>query len=288
MALISIGNIYTLIEFFNGTYGQGTAAEPLEVVLTADIDFADMPGVYSWAAGTGAASNDWYVDFDGGWHTISNIYFSGGDLWFLFPNLRGGCLKNLYLRDMYIIAGDRASLVRNMYNAAYIQDVHITGRIESGNYAAGFAMYVNSSSNKVRECSFSGELKSKNAGGIVYSRSNSPNAKIVNCCFIGKIDASTQAAGIICTSSTAVNSFFKGIIISTKVYPLTNTANMATCCYAVLYDGTSNTVQNVAQNNCLYDSDKATEAGITVPGLTAATSAQLKSSSYMRNAGYAV
>lgn len=282
--MLQISNLQTLIDFFSGVYGQGQSGSPVEAELTADLDFADMPQYY-FAGGVPTGVNNWYVNFNGNGHQIKNIYCSGVSLWFLFPNLQEGYIANLWLTDLYVIASDKVALVRNMYGSAFLKNVHVTGTMQGGSEAAGMVVSTSSASTKISECSFSGNLSATNVGGILRTRSTY-SGKIINCCVLGKITATTAGAGIADVSVSIINCFFRGIIEASKVYPIGLSANTAINSYAVLYGGTSNTVQSVAQNNCLYDSTIATAEGITVPALTPATTAELHDASYMRNAGF--
>ena len=98
--MIEINTIQDLIAFSNGDYGRGTSSEYLDVVLTADLDFADLTeydSPYNWSGCTGT----WYVNFNGQGHKIDNIYYMGTAAWGFFNTLYGS-VKNLKLTNMYV------------------------------------------------------------------------------------------------------------------------------------------------------------------------------------------
>ena len=287
MATIQISDLDTLIAFFNGDHGQGSSAEHIEAVLTKDLDFADK-GIYYWAGSNNAPTTTWYADFDGQGHSIKNISSSGEGKWFLFEALYDGYLINLNIEDINITATGNVALVNQLRGKAVVQNVHVTGKYK-GTTVAGISIGSNSGNTKVRGCSFHGEMEGTNAAGISYNTvSVTGSNRIMNCAAVAKINVTGTGAGIAYTSGWTSGSFFRGTIKAGTIYPLISGSNRCTESYVVLEEGTTGTIANITQQNtCVYDADVAAAAGLTVQGLTAATTLQIKDPGYMRNAGYA-
>lgn len=283
MADVTISTIQELIAFSNGDYGRGTSSAYLDVELTTDLDFNDLKeydAAYNWAGCTGT----WYVNFDGRGHKVDNIYYMGSAAWGFFGTVYGS-VKNLDLTNMYVTttaSNATAAGIAAYAAGAIIKNCHVSGFIESLNYVAcGIVGFRSNADPTIRECSFSGTLRSYNATcGIMCTG----GAYIYNCIVTGELINRGELV-IFWGSSYClmVNCAFRAKVTApSSVIAFYN--NTVYQCYFVMLEGSTGNVGTRASSvvNVYYDSDKASAAGISVTGATAATTAELKDDTWLK------
>ncbi len=289
MAVIEIDTIEKLVKFGNGEYGRGTSSEYLDVVLTADLDFADLKehdNPYNWAGCTGT----WYINFDGQGHKIDNIYYSGNSTWALFDTVSGS-IKNLKLTNVFVTAySDIAAFVRNGRNCV-IENCAFSGFLETlAGEAVGYINYSDGA-NIIRSCSYSGVLKSDNGNksskpwigwtGNTYST-------VWNSIFVGDV-ISTGNCSCFGANARIVNCEFRGTLqAGGSLYYRSYQGSISNCIAIVVtgsrcsrYDGSGSAY------NSYYDSDKASEAGLTGIALIPATTEEIQNGQWLHDHGFA-
>lgn len=289
MAQIELGTLEELIGFSNGDYGRGTAAEPLDVVLTADLDFSLYEEEnYSWPG----CSGTWYITFNGQNHTIDNIYADSSSPWGFFEELHG-TLENLKLTHVYAIGTGQTALFAIRSYDSKINNCHGTGQVQAtdGN-CSGITAYAENCT--ISRCSFSGILMSLGTGNyaaplICVGVSNKPSY-VSNCTILANITATNYA----CTFggfARFINCIYQGFLKASISYmPIVHSGTMINC-IVIIQSGTSGTLLEDSGNayNCYYDSDTAESAGITTDisatDLMPATTAKLKNVPWMNNNG---
>lgn len=287
MADVTISTIQDLVSFSNGDYGRGTSSAYLDVVLTADLDFADLneyDSPYNWAGCTGT----WYVNFDGQGHKVDNIYYMGTAAWGFFGTVYG-TVENLNLTNMYITVTANATAAGIATNSgATIRNCHVSGFIESLSYVAcGIVGFRSGADPIIRECSFSGTLRSYYATcGIICTG----GAGIYNCLVTGELINRGELVIFWGSSDCAmINCVFRAKVTAPSSRITYNGRAAAYQCYFVILEGSSGNVSNAGTLvNVFYDSDKVTAAGITVSAGTAATTVQLKDPVWLKEHGFAI
>jgi hypothetical protein len=291
MADVTISTIQDLVSFSGGEYGRGTSSEYLDVVLTADLDFADLKehdNPYNWAGCTGT----WYVNFDGQGHKIDNIYYSGTGTWALFDTVSGS-IKNLKLTNVFVTAyNDIAAFVRNGRNCV-IENCAFSGFLETlAGEAVGYINYSDGANNIIRSCSYSGVLKSDNG-----NKSSNPwigwtgntYSTVWNSIFVGDV-ISTGNCSCFGANARIVNCEFRGTLQAGGGLYYRSFQGSLYNCIAIVEQGSYCSGYNGSgsSTNSYYDSDKASEAGLTGIGLTPATTAQLQDAQWLRDHDFAI
>lgn|GEM_PF-2782745 len=294
MAVIEIDTIEKLVAFSGGEYGRGTSGEYLDVVLTADLDFADMneyDSPYNWAGCTGT----WYINFDGQGHKVDNIYYSGTADWGFFGTIYGS-VKNLYLPNMFVTSTRIvAGCVINLYGT--LENVHVSGYLENlstNNDLACCGLYFYASGSITRMCSVSGILKGGSACGL--GRNSSGTRSLIANCMVNadmtSIGAANQCALVAFASvnTTVVNCEYKGIAVAGRL--LTGGWDeFISNCILIYKPGTTaqNWVSNSTYYNVYYDSTLAAEGGFTPPGaVTGAPTTDLQDGQWLHEHGFAI
>lgn len=293
LGYIKINSVNKFIDLINGKYGFGTSDSYIKVNLTADIDFAEL-GPYSWPGGINTPSNTkWYIDFRGNNHIIKNIAYTGTEYWVLFRAIYGySNIQDLIIQDINIVSTKHIALFQSMYNYSTIHNIHVTGNLTStGDSPDGICGGSGSGNTLLSECTFTGNLTGKSPCGISRGSINTTsNNKVANCAFIGNMTATNGSCfGITYDGAGVTTSFVRGIFKATSlIYPISKSS--ASLCYAVFYEGTTNTFANSYSIGlpCFYDSTEAEKAGITINSFTPATTAQLKNPKFMGEAGFSV
>lgn len=206
--------------YVNGTYEPETGAtaslHPEACAkMIADIDLSSVchPAdaensveEVSWIPICKNYGASWYGTFDGGGHTISNLYYKGTYLTGLFGDIQGeqnkpGTIKDIVFTNVSIDnynSGADAGTVAG--SAAYI---NISGIfVESGSIAGGSdagGIVGNYGYGIISNCSNKINITSKNndAGGICGKYAGSSEYIISNCANYGNISGSEDAGGIV-------------------------------------------------------------------------------------------
>ena len=206
--------------YVNGTYEPETGAtaslHPEACAnMVADIDLSSVchPAdaensveEVSWIPICKNYGASWYGTFDGGGHTISNLYYKGTDLTGLFGHIQGeqnkpGTIKDIVFTNVSIDnynSGADAGTVAG--SAVYINISGIfveSGSIAGGNDAGGIVGnygygIISNCSNKINITS-----KRSDAGGICGKYAGSREYIISNCANYGNISGSEDAGGIV-------------------------------------------------------------------------------------------
>jgi hypothetical protein len=295
MADVTISTIQDLVSFSNGDYGRGTSSAYLDVVLTADLDFADLneyENPYNWAGCTGT----WYVNFDGQGHKIDNIYYAGSGTWALFGAFYGS-IKNLKLTNVFVTAqGNIAAFVLTGYDGLRIENCAFSGHLESlGGEAAGYVNYPdgnNAGPRYIINCSYSGVLKTNgsNKSANPWFGNGYRGGYVIGCLFVGdSISVALNASCFGCCASI-INCEFRGTVQAGNGLYYRSYQGILYNCIAIVgqgsrcsrYDGSG------SSTNSYYDSDKASEAGLTGIGLTPATTAELQDAQWLHDHGFAI
>lgn len=295
MATIEISTIQQLVAFSNGEYSYGTAQEYLNVVLTTDLDFADLTennNPYNWSGCTGT----WYINFDGQGHKIDNIYYSGMADWAFFGTVYGS-VKNLYLSNMFVTSTRIVSgCVINLYGT--LENIHVSGYLENvstNNDLTCCGLYFYASGSITRMCSVSGTLKGGSVSGLGRNSNSSARSLISNCLAnadLTSIGAANQCAAIPFASinTTVVNCQYKGIAVANRL--LTGGwEEFISNCILIYKPGTTaqNWVSNSTYYNVYYDSTFAAEGEFTPLGaVTGVTTEQLHDTTWLRDHGFAI
>lgn len=295
MAVIEIDSIEKLVAFSNGDYGRGDGSNYLDVVLTADLDFADLTEYdvpYNWAGCTGT----WYINFNGQNHKIDNIYYMGTAHWGFFNTLYG-TVKNLKLTNLYITSAvSLAAVCFNLYGT--LTNVHVSGHIESlntNNEQCACGIYVYARSGKVEMCSVSGLLKSAGTAlGIGLNGTNGYQTYIFSCLIHADIVASGNngCSGIPFTSvyTTIVNCEYNGNIKCPNGAKIHVGSYQNTICNTLLIYGAGSVgtwSSSSTYYNVYYDSTLAAEGGFTPPSITGAPTTDLQDGQWLHDHGIA-
>ena len=156
--------------------------------------------------GNGVTANAYFRGhFDGGDHSISNIYINGDGIGGLFGYVAGSnndsfaVIENVFVTSGYIKGNDCAGIVANAQNT-------LVSRCWNGAAVEGSSVggIVGTRAGKVYNCYNVGNLSGKNVGGIVGG--NQPVLEIVECYNKGEITATGFGGGI--------TSFARGTIIN--------------------------------------------------------------------------
>ena len=129
MATIEISTAEEFVALLEGEYGYGTEESYLDVELTQDIDLNDISEGYNLPVPD--LTKIWYINFNGNFCTIYNIYFShiyDGGYCSIFYNYRG-TVKNVTFQDAYLV-GDRIYLFgcgENVPSGNKLQNVYFFG-----------------------------------------------------------------------------------------------------------------------------------------------------------------
>ena len=240
MADVTITSFAELFSFANGDYGRGTSSEQISVELATDLDFSEIEETSPYAEfreNWGGCTGTWYIDFNGGKHSISNISFFGSGSWAFFANLGAGSkVSNLYLPNISINSSSTATSIgiTSTATAVTIYNCRVTGNI-TGRTAYGIAS-LGSINALVKNCYFIGNLyATASSNPTVSGLTQSP---VVNSFFHGTIGANLSAItnGLaLITQSTAMNSFFSGAINIENAVPNTiQCAGTSRFCYAAV------------------------------------------------------
>lgn len=289
MAIITINNIDELIAFANGDYGRGTSDEYIDVALTSDIDFAtDNDGEYKYLDWQGCTGS-WYINFDGGGHTIKNISYTGTNVWAFFYSLLGNAtVKNLKLTDINIITTSAIyGISRFGAGNQTIENCHISGSFNGNNiYTIAYNDY-SGGTHSIKNCTFSGILTST---GVIYGIAlGNFTTRIVNCAV--NADIYTSGSVVLVGGSTRGSTtfiarcFFKGTVTAGGTIIFANGGTVIQN-YVVVKSVANG--QSIDAIKCLYDATVAEASGITYSSGTAATTEQLKSRAWLREQGWAV
>ena len=290
MAAIEINTIQDLIAFSNGDYGRGTSSEYLDVVLTADLDFADLTiddTAYNWSGCAGT----WYVNFDGQGHKVDNIYYSGTEDWGFFGTIYGS-VKNLYLPNMFVtstmaIAGVAAYLRGTLTN------VHVSGQIETldtSNRYQSCGLYFQAQNSKVIGCSVSGLLKSTADSCGIGQNTTSGSSYVSGCLVVADFIVSGTANPFTSINTVVNNCEYIGVAKAGQKVLVGAWDISLFNCILVYKPGTTTDkwTSNSRYYNIYYDSTLAAEGGFTPPSITGATTEELKSATWMHDHGFAI
>ncbi|MBO5890159.1 MAG: hypothetical protein J6Q28_01865 [Alistipes sp.] len=132
------------------------------VALEADVDLQGQ----AWA-GAGIKENKFYGSFDGNGYVVSNLTMEGGNNIAMFPYVgENVTIKNLTLENVNI-KGDSnaAALVNSAANGLNVENVTVSGNIESPDYAAGLVMMA--SNFTITNCVNNANVTSGRAAGFV-------------------------------------------------------------------------------------------------------------------------
>ena len=279
MAIIQISTIEQLIAASQNE-NHGTSNNYLDIQLLNDIDFADYSVEnYSWPGFTGL----WYANFNGNGHKINNIAYTGTDAWGFFNQLYGS-VTNLKLPNMHITSTAHVVGIVENCGACTIQNVHVSGVLESiENHVVALVAHDLDGSALIQECSFSGTVK-----GLEYANTFTAGktpTTVYNCSIQGTYEVTSNNGEIYIacmTNTEATNVIFNGIVKGGRNASYHHNWNSTiTNCIFVIREGSRGvTTGGGTVNNCYYDSDVATAAGISVQG-TGATTAQLQSAQWL-------
>jgi len=292
MATIKINTIQDLIAFSNGDYGRGTSSEYLDVVLTADLDFADLTeydSPYNWGGCTGT----WYVNFDGQGHKVDNIYYAGAAHWGFFYETNGGSIKNLRLTNIYITTTTSCGIIVNRSGGTNFENIHISGDITANGYCACFSAYNGTNTGRITitNCSFAGSIRSMTSFcSLIVSEGYNRSAVVNNFAANGNISSSenlylwgSNADGMIS------NAYFIGVANTRSSLRLGLYGGPQHNVYFVLKSGSKTSASSYnSVFNCYYDSTVATAAGISVSGVTPATTAELQDAQWLRDHDFTI
>lgn len=148
----------------------------------------------------------WYGTFDGGGHTISNLYYKGTHLSGLFGDIQGeenkpGTIKDIVFTNVSIDnynSGADAGTVAGCATYINISGIFVeSGSIAGGNDTGGIVGnygygIISNCSNKINITS-----KQSDAGGICGKYAGSKEYIISNCANYGNISGSEDAGGIV-------------------------------------------------------------------------------------------
>jgi hypothetical protein len=293
MADVTISTIQDFVAFSNGDYGRGTSSAYLDVVLTADLDFNDLKeydAPYNWAGCTGT----WYINFDGQGHKIDNIYYAGSAGWGFFSTLYGS-VKNLKLTNVFVTVTGSSSSAAGcvLYLYGNIDNVHISGQIECFNTNLSYdacGLFSRGYGATVTMSSFAGILKGGVVCGIGRDGVSGSVNNVFNCMINAEVVATVDYAMPLGGSyDVFANCEFKGdvksngrIMVGSYDSPLYN-------CILIFGSGSGTRWESRATyNNVYYDSTLAAEGGFTPPSITGATTAELKSATWLREHDFAI
>ena len=306
MAVIEIDTIEKLIAFSNGEYGRGTSSEYLDVVLTADLDFADLAEndvSYNWNGCTGT----WYINFDGQNHIIDNISYIGTGEWGFFNTVQANStIKNLKLANMHIVSNYRVSgLVVKLYQNCNIINCHLSGQLQNietngnyqdcGNCVAGIVGQPQASSvySHIIGCSFVGSLLVStmyaHTHGISGHAQDNYGAIMVSNCYLDVHTASNFALIPVCYNVSGYVSNCEWRIHGSSHTAFGRQVNIIVIPAEPGTAGSYEIKQTDTLFNVYVDSDAATEYGYTYESsILPATTAQLKNKAWLKSKGFAV
>lgn len=229
--------------YVNGTYepeaGETATPQPEACAkMMADIDLSSVchPAdaehnveEVSWIPICKDSKVNWYGTFDGGGHTISNLYYTSDGYAGLFGNITGvengnpGTIKNIIFTKVFIdsaINGDEAGAV-----AGYAKYTNISGiAVESGKIEGGYTtggIVGKSQYGNISNCTNKIDITSirQTAGGICGTYAGASNCSISNCANYGNISARYRAGGIVGNTfwySTKIKDVFTSGNVTTK------------------------------------------------------------------------
>lgn len=206
--------------YVNGTYEPETGAtaslHPEACAkMIADIDLSSVchPAdtensveEVNWIPICKNYGTSWYGTFDGGGHTISNLYYKGTYLTGLFGDIQGeqnkpGTIKDIVFTNVSIDnynSGADAGTVAGSASYINISGIFVeSGSIAGGSDAGGIV--GNYGYGIISNCSNKINITSKNnyAGGICGKYAGSKEYIISNCANYGNISGSEDAGGIV-------------------------------------------------------------------------------------------
>lgn len=269
--------------------GGGTSSSLLSVEITADIDMSEYE---NWLGFTGT----WYMNLDGGGHTISNIGYIGSSTWAFIGGLYGS-IKNLILdsinisttanSDIYAITDLRSSSAIR----SYIENVSVKGRLEGYTVYGIAAGTVGSSYSNIRKCSFSGTLIARNIGYGIAGAIDVSNSFVS--CVNGNYFTSLGSGAVnLISAGDLSNSFFVGAVnvsngVSMKCggtvkygyAVITNASELI----AAGYDNTGTRIGS-SVTSFFFDNSN----GDIFNPQDGATTAQLQDASWLQSKGFAI
>lgn len=182
--------------------GEGNDYQGKYIVLTADVDFMDGDGIIADMQAIGNKQTQFKGNFDGGGHTVSNLYITDytaedyftGDYVGLFGFTSEATIKNLTVKNPFIVG---SSYVGGIVGCAYtgtVENCHVVGEIDIEGYymvggvtGHGYAQIKNCSVIGDEDWAYSvivgaykeSDLEGDNVGGIVGH--NAENGTVSSC-----------------------------------------------------------------------------------------------------------
>lgn len=172
-------------------------------IVIADIDMSSVCGstLGSWVP-IGLDTCRYTGVFDGGNHTISNIYISGSSVegQGLFGIVKGANIKNVIIGSGNIISKANCTAAIAGFATGTISNCHNFAHVESNKkFAGGIVGYLGANS-KIELCHNEGEIKGTNSdktqfgvGGI--GGAVSTNSVVNDCYNLGKVTGQSSRVG---------------------------------------------------------------------------------------------
>lgn len=204
-----------LISTVNGLNGQtANSFEDKRVTLTQDVNI----GQYKWKA-----INNFLGSFDGGEHTIKNLYiYELVNHQGMFGIASGGSYKNIYMDSAYVKGANGVGMLigatylvddnitnERTPNSPIIVNCHVSGSVHGGNMVGGIAGSVYCE--KISGCSSSGTIQARwsSCGGLFGYVYLFDNGIIRNCysrCDV--IGGTYTTGGLIGTTNSSVENCY--------------------------------------------------------------------------------
>ncbi len=170
----------------------------LNAVLVNDVDLGNS----AWTPiGASATANRYSGVFDGGKHTIKQLYInSTADYQGLFGYINGATVRNLTVEGSVSVSGTGgyvAGIVAYSSGSSVISNCHNKATVTGYRFVGGILGYSPNAALQILDCSNSGGITSSDtyAGGIVGCLATSPSATINRVFNSGSITAATNNAG---------------------------------------------------------------------------------------------
>jgi hypothetical protein len=247
--VLYINNIDDFIDFFNGRYGYGSENNPLIINLDTNLDFANKE-FYSFPGSTNISDN-FYIEFNGLNHTISNLTAHGFNNWCLFGNIVQGFVKDLFLKDIDIISTGNISIVKAIGGDALLENINVSGTLKGTGDVAGITLLSNGANSAIDGCTFSGMMFGNNIIGIVRSQAyTTGRGKVRYCGVTGYFDAINTAYCMCYEQGTIINCEFEGTINSTSISPFCTQTGHAYNCKSKITNISQASIIDTFHRNC--------------------------------------
>lgn len=189
---------------------RGTADEPLDIVITADLDFSEISDF------TGQGDTALYANFDGQGHSIKNMVAFAGDF-YLMPAIKDGSLSNLFIDNCHITADGYCYIINLSGNSSgnYITIKNNCTFVGSG--LGGFVSVSMTLKQRVTHIGISGNFKMTSSITRVHAIMFAGNTNIENCYINVNLEAISDIKDFYIIHNYALNVYMYNTFVRAKI-----------------------------------------------------------------------